>query len=1343
MVRAALLALLALAACKIDPGNFDDRVCVTDVECRPDQGCRDGLCAQNVCETSIDCGPGHQFECQSGGCVAVSCDEQSDCGGMFECIAGFCSFGCAGEDADDDGICDVDDNCAAFPNTNQANGDGDSLGDACDLCGNDPDNDGDGDTICGNLDNCPFLSNTTQLDRDDDDLGNECDPDDDNDGVVDQLDPQVFNPDVCGDADADTCDDCAIGTDDFLPQSDKDPNNDGVDYEGDTLCDAGDPDDDNDGVVDAIDRCPRGDTGWTASSATDLDGDGCQNSLEDLDDDNDGASDATDPFPTNPNRCGDGDADTCDDCAVGSDDFGPLPDQLVANDGADADSDGSCNAGDADDDNDGVADGPDTADLNPFACQDVDNDTCDDCANAIDNFGPQPDFNQANDGPDTDLDGRCNPGDVDDDNDGVVDNNDIDDANPDVCGDSDGDTCDDCAIGSDNFGPLPDRSPANDGTDSDSDGGCDAGDADDDNDGVLDAQDTVATNPGLCGDADGDTCDDCAVGSDGIGPAPDRFPANDGADADSDGACNTGDGDDDNDGVADGGDVNPTNPDVCGDSDNDTCDDCAVGGDNFGPGLDRFPDSDGADSDVDGACDAGDADDDNDGVVDANDLDRTNPDVCGDSDADTCDDCAIGGDNFGPLNDRFPGNDGLDTDEDGRCDAGDTCNDVDGDGLGDGAAGNSGCVNTAVDSNDLDPQACGDVDADGCEDCSTGSFSLVNDGPDNDSDGACNPSDDDDDNDGRTDADDTAPFDPRVCGVDSDADSCDDCTVGRDGFGPQPDTVPANDGPDADGDGRCNVTDACTDVDGDGLGNGNLGNSGCVNPSTDTNDQNRFVCADTDGDTCNDCSSGTFAVANDGADADADAICNAGDGDDDNDGRLDAVDPAPLDPRVCGVDGDADGCDDCATGIDGFGPQPDFAPANDGTDVDSDGICTVRDCDDGAPNCTFDCTDGDGDGFCLPQDCDDCIPTCTNDCTTNSDSTGETPVVVNCRETFCGSDPDDVLSVCRVVTSELELNTAITAANTAVGPDFMLLNASFAIAGNVTDVGSALTIRQCVGTTVSVNNVNNATNRTPFVFAGTGNLVDGVRVANIKEGDVMFELSGNDNTIRNSTIVGYERAGIVVAGDNNVVANNVIRGGTNAPADGAAAIVIANNRSNTLIVSNVIVQNAHDGIQNTNADGTTIDHNTIAFNGGDGIHFIVGAVTDTCIRNNIIANNTGDALESNVAVGFSTTCDDPLTGGRFGNDQFGNGDGACGGTVCGTCQCTGIAEANLFEHTVNPAFASTTFGDEAFFCIAEATLIDSMDVVNASYDLNGAGPGNFDPPAPDGGGRESGEPGCP
>jgi hypothetical protein len=189
-------------------------------------------------------------------------------------------------DSDDDGVADIADNCHDESNPDQQDGDGDSVGDECD--------------------NCPEHSNPGQEDFDDDGSGDACDADDDGDGVPDVQDADPLDPYVCRDADSDTCDDCSSGTDD--------PANDGPDFDLDGLCDAGDPDDDNDGVPDAQDA-----------------------------------------DPLDPHVCRDVDGDTCDDCSMGTDD--------PANDGPDFDLDGLCDAGDPDDDDDGV---PDTVDCAPL-----------------------------------------------------------------------------------------------------------------------------------------------------------------------------------------------------------------------------------------------------------------------------------------------------------------------------------------------------------------------------------------------------------------------------------------------------------------------------------------------------------------------------------------------------------------------------------------------------------------------------------------------------------------------------------------------------------------------------------------------------------------------------------------------------------------------------------------------------------------------------------------------------------------------------------------------------------------------------------------------------------------
>jgi PA domain-containing protein/thrombospondin type 3 repeat protein len=123
-------------------------------------------------------------------------------------------------DADIDGIADASDNCPNDANADQADNDGDHLGDVCD-----PDDDNDG--VLDGADNCPFIANADQANNDGDAQGDVCDPDDDNDGVLDGADNCPFAA-----------------------------NADQLDTDGDGQGDACDADDDNDGVLDGADNCP-------------------------------------------------------------------------------------------------------------------------------------------------------------------------------------------------------------------------------------------------------------------------------------------------------------------------------------------------------------------------------------------------------------------------------------------------------------------------------------------------------------------------------------------------------------------------------------------------------------------------------------------------------------------------------------------------------------------------------------------------------------------------------------------------------------------------------------------------------------------------------------------------------------------------------------------------------------------------------------------------------------------------------------------------------------------------------------------------------------------------------
>ncbi len=81
------------------------------------------------------------------------------------------------DDTDEDGVCDSDDNCPDTPNADQADSDGDGIGDACST----PD-DNDGDGVANADDNCPDTPNDDQADSDGDGIGDACSTPDDNDG---------------------------------------------------------------------------------------------------------------------------------------------------------------------------------------------------------------------------------------------------------------------------------------------------------------------------------------------------------------------------------------------------------------------------------------------------------------------------------------------------------------------------------------------------------------------------------------------------------------------------------------------------------------------------------------------------------------------------------------------------------------------------------------------------------------------------------------------------------------------------------------------------------------------------------------------------------------------------------------------------------------------------------------------------------------------------------------------------------------------------------------------------------------------------------------------------------
>ena len=124
------------------------------------------------------------------GCSSTCTLEYQRCTWTFECAwspyaAGEactsdsdCTTAC--DDIDNDGVCDVVDNCVNTPNPEEANNDGDEFGNACD--------------------NCVDVANNDQIDTDNDGIGDACEGgcvDAGSDGICDVVDNclNVANPD--------------------------------------------------------------------------------------------------------------------------------------------------------------------------------------------------------------------------------------------------------------------------------------------------------------------------------------------------------------------------------------------------------------------------------------------------------------------------------------------------------------------------------------------------------------------------------------------------------------------------------------------------------------------------------------------------------------------------------------------------------------------------------------------------------------------------------------------------------------------------------------------------------------------------------------------------------------------------------------------------------------------------------------------------------------------------------------------------------------------------------------------------------------------------------------------
>ncbi|KAM9360292.1 thrombospondin-4a isoform 2-T2 [Symphorus nematophorus] len=216
-------------------------------------------------DTDIDGYPDKKLQCRDNNCKQDNCvfvpnsgQEDADRDGMGDSCD---------DDADSDGIANIDDNCWLVPNVDQRNSDKDIHGDACDNCrtvenpsqrdtdqdglGDECDDDMDGDGRKNILDNCQRVPNPDQQDRDSDGVGDACD-----------SCPDVVNPnqsDSDDDLVGDTCD-TNIDSDGDGHQNTKDNcptviNSSQLDTDKDGKGDDCDDDDDNDGILDDDDNC--------------------------------------------------------------------------------------------------------------------------------------------------------------------------------------------------------------------------------------------------------------------------------------------------------------------------------------------------------------------------------------------------------------------------------------------------------------------------------------------------------------------------------------------------------------------------------------------------------------------------------------------------------------------------------------------------------------------------------------------------------------------------------------------------------------------------------------------------------------------------------------------------------------------------------------------------------------------------------------------------------------------------------------------------------------------------------------------------------------------------------
>jgi len=399
-------------------GNYCGLSCVTGQDCPVNYECELTVDTMGVetqqclpITSSCSCRPGNQGELQN--CYVTN--EWGTCPGEQVCLGVEGWSGCEAPPPSAEDCDGVDNDCNGAVDDGFADTDDDGMADCIDT-------DDDNDDILDGADNCPLDYNPGQYDLDEDDQGNACDLDDDGDGDPDELDCAPLEP-LAHHGAAEVCDavdnNCNGQVDEGYADTDLDGMADCVDPDDDNDGDLDDtdcgPKDDQvyNGALEACDGKDNDCNGKIDEGFKDTDGDGVADCW-DVDTDNDGDPDISDCAPLD-DTIFNGAAEACDGVDNNC--------NLQVDEGyADLDQDGLANCIDPDDDNDGDPDDTDCAPLDPKmfdggqeVCDGIDNN----CDNKVDEGYPNFDGDGEADCIDFDDD---NDGDPD-----IVDCNQLDD----------------------------------------------------------------------------------------------------------------------------------------------------------------------------------------------------------------------------------------------------------------------------------------------------------------------------------------------------------------------------------------------------------------------------------------------------------------------------------------------------------------------------------------------------------------------------------------------------------------------------------------------------------------------------------------------------------------------------------------------------------------------------------------------------------------------------------------------------------------------------------------------------------------------------------------------------